>query len=302
MAETVTDVATAVALGRRDRQEDAVAGRFAAEGGDGFAILSDGMGGHDDGHVAAQAIVDEVMRCLGEEAPMGGTRPRDGLQRALHLANLGLRERIDAGLGQEGMGGTLVVAVIRSDCLTWISVGDSALYLFRGGRLLRLNEVHSLAPQIDLMASRGEIDAEAARTHPQRGCLTSALVGGAINRIDSPEDAVTLIAGDIVLLASDGLEVLPERDLTALLQGMAKAPSDSIAQALMQAVAKADAQEQDNTSVVVIRPLTPAPDRRLSGATPMASPVASARSLLSAERVAGLRQGLVAYLKGRTAL
>ena len=40
------DAASAISLGRRDHQEDAVAVDFPTGAGLGFAVISDGMGGH----------------------------------------------------------------------------------------------------------------------------------------------------------------------------------------------------------------------------------------------------------------
>ncbi|WP_425100123.1 PP2C family protein-serine/threonine phosphatase [Tropicibacter sp. S64] len=270
MADVPADVATAIALGRRDRQEDAVLAQFADGAETGFAVLSDGMGGHDDGDLASRVIVSEVFRAMsltGREAAPDQLTLRSRLRQAILAANRSLRDAVEAGTGQEGMGGTVVAAFVQEDRLSWISIGDSALYLYRDGTLTRLNEIHSLAPQIDLMLSRGEIDAETARAHPQRSCLTSALVGGAINRIDCPEAALDLEPGDVVLLASDGLEALRPEALRDLLERHRAAPSQAIARALMQAVERHDAPEQDNTALIVIKP-------RIVHAEPATSPVA----------------------------
>lgn len=288
------DVATALALGHRDRQEDALAACLSEDGMCGLAVLSDGMGGHDDGDLASRTIVEATTR--GFDLSGGGPEPtRARLLDVITEANRALRDQIDAGHGQAGMGGTVIVATILGDRLSWASIGDSALYIFRGHRLLRLNEVHSLAAQIDMMAAQGAIDAETARTHPQRGCLTSALVGGTINRIDCPEAPVALIPNDIVLLASDGLEALPVSDLRDLLERHGRATSQEIADALMAAVVGADLPCQDNTSVIVLRPMV-APAAR-----PVTRPAVSPAPDLGA-RWHGLRQGLTAFLSGRSAL
>lgn len=257
MPEALAEVATAVALGARDRQEDAVLVQFDQGADSGFAVLSDGMGGHDDGDLASRVIVSEVFRAMsltGRTAPRDHLALRSRLRQAILSANRSLRDAVDAGAGQDGMGGTVIATVLRDAQLSWISIGDSALYLFRNGALTRLNEVHSLAPQIDLMLRRGEIDAETARSHPQRSCLTSALIGAAINRIDSPEEPLALEPGDIVLMASDGLETLREEVLVHLLELHRDAPGPVIAHALLQAVESCAAPEQDNTALIVLKP------------------------------------------------
>ncbi|WP_227446535.1 protein phosphatase 2C domain-containing protein [Cognatishimia sp. F0-27] len=262
MAEPLADVATAVALGRRDRQEDAVVADFADGAETGLAVLSDGMGGHDDGDLASRIIVSEVFGALcvsgrPDAALRGDVSAR--LHDAVQAANRSLHHQVASGTGQPGMGGTLITTVIEKSSLRWISIGDSGLYLFRDGTLTRLNEIHSLAPQIDKLVQQGAIDAETARTHPQRACLTSALVGSAIARIDCPADPVPLCGGDIVLMASDGLDVLEDRDIAAILDRGQARPSQHIARALIDAVAARDAPDQDNVSIVVIKPALDAP-------------------------------------------
>ncbi len=260
MAEGAPDVATALALGQRERQEDAILAQFAGGMEGGFAILSDGMGGHDDGDLASRLIVAEMFRALSIAERDGlGDHPnlRPLLRDAILAANQSLRHAVEAGDGQDGMGGTVIAAVFHQDRLSWISIGDSALYLYRDGVLQRLNEVHSLAPQIDMLVQKGEIDAETARRHPQRSCLTSALVGGAINKIDCPEQPLDLRPGDVVVMASDGLEVLTGARLGAMLGRHAHAPASTISQMIMSAVEAEDAPDQDNTSLIVIKPDLP---------------------------------------------
>jgi serine/threonine protein phosphatase PrpC len=260
MAEPIADVATAVSLGTRARQEDAVIADFAAGAASGLAVLSDGMGGHDDGDLAARIIVSRVFTALsitGRTAAAGADDLLDRLRHAVRFANESLRAHVEVGAGQEGMGGTVVTAVIQDNALNWISVGDSALYLYRNGGLTRLNEIHSLAPQIDKMVELGEMDRESARSHPQRGCLTSALVGADINRIDCPPVPFPLLPGDIVLLASDGLESLEHDRIAAILHRNRRRSSRRMAQALMEAVALQKAPNQDNASVIVIKPRVP---------------------------------------------
>lgn len=255
-ADATADAATAVAQGRRDRQEDAVLADFPGGSSTGFVVLSDGMGGHDAGDMASRIIVTEMFAdlCfLTARAETLKTNATRFLRETLTAANDSLRAHWEAGTGARGMGGTVVAAVINGDELNWISVGDSLLYLLRDGKLIRLNEDHSMAPQIDHMAREGIIDPETARTHPQRSQLTSALTGMDIDKIDCPEQALRLRPGDIVLVTSDGLLTLDANQITRVLRKNRRRTSQDIAQALLQAVAAEDAPEQDNVSLAVIR-------------------------------------------------
>ncbi len=300
MARPIADVAAAIALGRRARQEDAVIANFAGGEDSGLAVLSDGMGGHDDGDLAARVIVSGILGAFslsGRPCPSDQSSLRCRLLDAVRTANQSLRHAVDDGQGQEGMGGTVIAAVLENDRLSWISVGDSSLYLFRDGVLSRLNDNHSLGPQIDLLVDRGVIDAETARRHPQRGCLTSALVGAKINSIDCPDEPVLVGPGDILLLASDGLEVLGQARIARLLALRGDCPSQDIASALIEAVADANEPEQDNVSVIVIKPGL----RSAEMPTDVTRAIPSS-AVLSALRtgISCIRQSLIALLVGRS--
>jgi serine/threonine protein phosphatase PrpC len=78
------------------------------------------------------------------------------LQASVEMANASLQAQIEAYPGPgSGMGGTVVATSLVDGGLQWVSVGDSLLYLLRDGMLKRLNDDHSMGPQIDLMAATG---------------------------------------------------------------------------------------------------------------------------------------------------
>jgi serine/threonine protein phosphatase PrpC len=255
------DAASAQSLGDRDRQEDALAVSLPEGAEFGFAIVSDGMGGHAAGDLASRIIVAEVFAelILRSRSPVEAAEDlSDLLADAVDTANASLRAQIEACPEQNGMGGTVVATALAGGGLQWASVGDSVLYLLRDGGIERLNDDHSMAPEIDMMVERGVIDAETARTHPQRNCLTSALTGQAIPEVDCPAGRVALRAGDVVLIASDGLATLDEARIAGIVAGNDGRESRDIAAALIEAVAERAVPEQDNTSVVVIRVEAPA--------------------------------------------
>lgn len=247
------DVSSALHLGSRSRQEDTLATAFPDGVGHGFAILSDGMGGHAAGDLASQTIVADMFASLTlgnlEDAIDLPALLRDGLQRA----NTTLASRVRSMPEHRGMGGTMIAAIAKNDELHWLSVGDSVLYLFRDNTLVRLNENHSMAPQIDLMLARGLLTATEAADHPQRNCLTSALMGGTVAEIDCPATPIALKAGDIVLVASDGLQFLPDPIIEALLVRAQRDGSRDIARDLVEALETMDDPEQDNTAIIVLR-------------------------------------------------
>ncbi|KHQ50829.1 PP2C family protein-serine/threonine phosphatase [Mameliella alba] len=255
MAELATDAASGQFLGLRSRQEDAMIAQFPEGGLPGLAVLSDGMGGHDDGDLASRILVSEMFAELYLAAARASSQGDPGFRTALDSANARLKQHIDAECISADTGGTLVALRVDAAGLRWLSVGDSPLYLFRDGALRRLNVLHSMGAQLDLMSERGAITPEAARTHPHRHCLTSAVTGQSVPLVDCPAEALALEPGDIVLLASDGLNVLDEGEIAQILRRRPATESAALTRALLAAVEAKKADQQDNVSLVVIRML-----------------------------------------------
>lgn len=250
------DVSSALALGSRTRQEDALVTSFAQGADIGFAILSDGMGGHTAGDLASRIIVTEMFAELTlrtATGQLGGDGYPTLLRYAAEVANECLASHIEANPHTQGMGGTVIATLMIGSELYWLSIGDSPLWLYRDGEFRRLNADHSMAPQIDMMVAQGLMDEETGRAHPQRNCLTSAIIGQTLAAVDCPDDPFKLEAGDVLLAASDGLQYLPDAGIEAILKRGARDESRAIADALLAGVESVADPDQDNASVVVIR-------------------------------------------------
>jgi len=212
------------------------------------AALADGMGGHAGGALASATICKEF---LGHFLSLDGAA-RERLRPALDAANAAVAAKVDANPGLAGMGATLVGAIVGDAGLSWISVGDSPMYLYRGGELAQLNEDHSLAPVIDRLVAQGKMSADEARADPRRHYLRSAITGEDIELIDAPARALLLAPGDVVLIASDGIHTLESDAMQKLVADHAEAGPDAVAEALVTSVDAAGEPHQDNTTVVVI--------------------------------------------------
>ena len=250
------DVASGIAQGGRDYQEDSIVSDFPFGMDSGVVVLADGMGGHEAGDVASKLVVTEVFSTL----KFGSTdfyndqdRLPKLLTRATNEANVAIRDYVDDNPAARGMGATLVATVLVENRLFWMSVGDSPLYLLRGGALKQLNEDHSLAPQIDVMVEQGLLTPEAAKEHPDRNCLTSAIMGGKIPRSDCPSGYFELQLGDVLVISSDGLQYLGEPMIKKVLHKYRKRKSSEIAGHLLAAIDDLADPDQDNVSFSVVK-------------------------------------------------
>ncbi len=256
MNKVTFDVAAAIDRGQREYQEDAVTVDFSASNGVGYVVLADGMGGHAAGDIASEIVVTEMANNLKKTLSNGSAATAEIptlLQEATLAANASIAEYVSKNREVRGMGATLVAPVVRDNALYWISVGDSPLYLYDGEELHQINEDHSMAPQIDLMAKAGMIDEETARNHPDRNCLTSVLMGSHIPKIDCRETPVDLAPGNILIVSSDGLQFLPDDEIKGIVDQHKTDSSEALASALMASVQKLNDPDQDNISFAVIK-------------------------------------------------
>ena len=241
--------------GKREYQEDdygLLDGRDLGLDGSEHSMLvvADGMGGHVGGATASGLL----SKTFVEVYPQASGPIVDRLRDCLEAANKAIADAIAENPKLDSMGSTLVAAVVSSEGLHWISVGDSPLWLFRQGTLERLNADHSMAPILADLVAKGSTTAEEAARDPRRHALRSAVMGDDIHLIDVSSQPVAVEQGDRLLLASDGLLTLSDQEIAEILQKTRDAPLEDSAAALIQAVEAAAHPQQDNTTVLLYAP------------------------------------------------
>lgn len=213
--------------GARRRQEDSLA--WTSLGDCQLAVVADGMGGHPGGDVASSAAIDSFVRHVREASTERRQQPLAVLEAALRAADERLHtiERDDPAL--TGLGTTLAALLFTPTAVYRASVGDSLIYRLDGGRLTRVNEVHGDGP------------------------LVSSCLGPALTRLDVAKLIQAEGQDARYLIASDGIETLPESELIARLS---KADSGHTAVAeLLARVHAINAPSQDNVSLIVALPV-----------------------------------------------
>ncbi|MEM0934401.1 MAG: protein phosphatase 2C domain-containing protein [Pseudomonadota bacterium] len=259
------DSSTVTDFGARPYQQDALVANFSAGEDIGIGVLADGMGGHFGGDVASALVVGqafaEIRAGVAAIAPSQEQIARV-LRASANVANDAVRRRIEAEPDLRGMGATLLACLTLGPDLHWVSVGDSPLYLYRDKTLCQLNDDHSMKPRIRAMVASGMIDAELAATHPDRNQLLSAICGRPFEHIDCRAAPYPLKTGDVVIAASDGIQTLPDGEICKTVNRYRRSNSDEIAKALMAAVKKVGAPDQDNTAIMVIKVLSTEPMAR----------------------------------------
>lgn len=246
------EIASGLFLGDRTFQQDSV--QTLSNEADEVAVmcLSDGLGGPGHGHLASRLIVRHAMAYL-KAKPEGGTGEEDPgaiLNGAAMAANNALQQAIKAHPEKAGMGGTLLIAMIRQGRLHYLSIGDSLVFRLRKGHLKRLNQLHTLAASASHLVASGRM-ADQSNNAAANSTLTSALTGVEINQVDLPSNGSSCLPGDVVLLASDGIESLAKDDLIRTLAKASESGAASAVAALVSEIASRDMEGQDNVSAVV---------------------------------------------------
>ena len=218
----------------REHNEDAIAWN----GEQGWAVLADGMGGHQAGEVASAIAVERIGERLQQRHDAAT------LQAAVEQANGEIWQQAQAQPRLHTMGTTVVAMVFDGEVLHVAHVGDSRLYRLRGGELAQLTRDHSLVQEL---VDEGMIDSEQARGSSQKNVITRALGLEAEVEVALGEDNPQ--ADDTYLLCSDGLsDRLRDEEIAPLLAGEAL---PEVARALVAAANERGGE--DNISVIVVR-------------------------------------------------
>ena len=208
-------------------------------------VVADGMGGHNAGEVASALAVDGMRAAAqaGFASPEAVVAAIGAANSAIHRASGGLTE-------QRGMGTTLTTVVPLAASATEpqrmvvANVGDSRVYLWRGGELKQVSADHSYVQEL---LTEGYISADEARVHPRRNIVTRAL--GIEGDVNADSWVLPMIVGDRYVLCSDGL--VDEVDDEQLARMLRETPDPQTAANRLVAAANENGG-RDNVTVIVV--------------------------------------------------
>jgi protein phosphatase len=229
--------ASATATGNvRKLNEDALLERPDA----GLWAVADGMGGHNAGDVASNAIVAALSDMPRHARP---SQLLDEVEDRLHAVNQQLyTASMRSGNGTSGSTVAVLVALERHVLSIW--AGDSRIYRRRGDQLAQITRDHS---EVQEMLDEGVITSVTAARNDVSNVITRAV--GGTDELLLDMEVTELRDGDCYLVCSDGLY----RELSdkAMLQTLAKKdPDNACALLLSQALSGVC---KDNVSAIVVR-------------------------------------------------
>lgn len=236
--------------GLREQQQDAYVFCPLSDGSLVF-VVCDGMGGHRNGDLAAKAAVTAFANsCYSSDT---GILPHEMLSNAMNRANEAVAEVNQSGSDDEISGCTIVAGYRQGYRLWFVSVGDSPLWVYRSGKILRLNKDHSMRSKLAAQVLRGEISEKDFDSDKRKNSLLAALTGEKVELIDSPSIPRNLEADDIILAATDGILTLETHEIAKICNANADLSMDKLTKALIEAVRGKGKENQDNTTVAVIK-------------------------------------------------
>jgi serine/threonine protein phosphatase PrpC len=231
---------------RRESNED----DFLLEPGRGVYAVADGMGGHAAGEIASRLAIETLQEVLHRDdtarEPMSVEDAAEWLRGAVVEANRRICDSIRNHEDRRGMG-TTVVALVHSGVDAVVGhVGDSRLYLLRGGELIRMTSDHSW---VNEQVKLGLMNDDAAQRHPMRNIVTRALG----SRPDVLVDLTSMQVepGDVYLLCSDGLNTMLSDDQISAILSRHQTSPEAACRALVEEANRHGGE--DNVTVVVAR-------------------------------------------------
>lgn len=196
-----------------------------------YALVADGMGGHNAGETASEIATVEVSDFINRNYTVDV--PQEEIKNMLTAAIKSANKKIYSGARENaayyGMGTTITAMFYYDTYVTIAHVGDSRAYILRDDMIHKLTQDHSLVAEL---LANGQITPEQARNHPQKNVITRAVGTDADVTVDIYELGTQ--PGDIILLCTDGLSnLLSDAEIKDLIRESGK--MEDAAKALVDA-------------------------------------------------------------------
>ncbi|MES2128793.1 MAG: PP2C family serine/threonine-protein phosphatase [Pseudomonadota bacterium] len=209
-------------------------------------VLTDGMGGHLRGEMAATLTMQTMSALFQKHATPYVKKPERFLEEAFLAAHHEIHRYRAANNLPDTPRTTVVACLVQHNTAIWAHCGDSRLYWVRRGQVLAQTRDHS---HIEHLIAKGEATPAERATHPDRNKLYNCLGASQLPKVDVSRQA-SLQSGDVLMLCSDGLwSMLPDEEIVHRLstQTIVRAVPDLINMAVAIA-----GEKSDNTTALAI--------------------------------------------------
>lgn len=233
------EIANIQGIGNRSEQQDAFgASRLDDYGTNGILLtVCDGMGGMTSGGVIARDVLSRIL----EVFPWN-----DDFDVPAHLTAIS-NKVYDNFFGQGGS--TVVMIILKENRLKFWSIGDSDILLLRDGKIIPLNIRHEYSNDLIVKALELGFPVSDAFSDPQAAAL-SEYIGKRNPACETNRIPIELVAGDTVLLCSDGIS--DTLSFEQIAEDLAL-PVDQAASKIEADIISANLENQDNYTGIIVR-------------------------------------------------
>lgn len=216
-----------------------------------LGVVCDGMGGMADGGKASQTAIQMMVQGFEQiEKASSVNIPgffRQGIQAIDRTIYNFPKEN------GKGSGTTMVAVIAEDNKLYWASVGDSRIYIIRGGSMKQVTRDHNYWLRLQEMVAAGRMSQEEAMGRRQKEALISFLGIGNVSLMDINTQPFEMQTGDTVMLCSDGItKTLSDEQIKKIITADIVSLEEK-AKTLVRAAVTNNTHSQDNTSVAILQ-------------------------------------------------
>lgn len=214
--------------------------------------VADGMGGHRGGEIASSIVISNIGKEFKELGKLGSKEDAIlWIKNVVSEANVQIYKYTEENPESQGMGTTIVLAVLTNDYLLFGNIGDSSGYVYKDGAIHKITNDHTL---VNLLLKSGEITEEEAKDHPRKNVLMKAL--GATTTVEMDIfDVETDVEG--IFLCSDGMTNMLDDEQIAKVLNEETTPEEKVNKLIIKANNRGGT---DNISVAFLKKVGEAND------------------------------------------
>ncbi len=166
-----------------------------------LSVVCDGMGGANAGNIASEMAANTVLQYVKSSynPTMTSNAIEKLLRGAVSTANIEIFDTANKNPEYNGMGTTVVAALLKNNTAYIVHVGDSRAYLITADEIKQITRDHSI---VQSLLESEEITPEQAKSHPRKNVITRAV--GIYDTVEVDFNELDIEKG-ILLMCTDGL-------------------------------------------------------------------------------------------------
>lgn len=170
-------------------------------------IVADGMGGHRAGEIASSMVVSQIGARFQSLSTIGTKIDAvNWLRENVSEINRNIIKYSNEHPEASGLGTTCVIALVTSEFLMFVNIGDSSGFVMKNGKLNKITKDHTL---VNFLVETGDLSEDEAMNHPKKNVLMRALGAAETCELDIFEVETNV---DAIMLCSDGLTNMLSKD------------------------------------------------------------------------------------------